>query len=230
MPWIIFGGFKMIKTTIVGFGDSLTHGYGVPSNVGYIERLEKYMPQYFPNTSWYICNSSTSGDTTREGLKKLEKHVLSYNPNIVFVLFGSNDSAMNEKQFRSLDEYEENLRKILTKIKNHNNRTGLNGCIPIPILITPPPVREDICAPIRTNNRLKQYGHIVKTLAKEYHCPLIGFFEQVINDENYIELLSDDGLHLSEKGYDLLYDLVFSELTKLINYQGVLKDWDEFEE
>ena len=46
--------------------------------------------------------------------------------------------------------------------------------------------------------------------------------------ENYYELLADDGLHLSEKGYDLLYDLVFSEITKLINYQGVLKDWDEY--
>lgn len=218
----------MIKTTIVGFGDSLTYGYGVPRNVGYVERLEKFMPQYFPNISWHICNSGTSGDTTREGLMRLEKNVLLYHPNIVFILFGSNDSAMNEKQFRSLEEYENNLREIIVKIKNHNNRTGLNGCIPIPVLITPPPVQEELCAPVRTNNRLKQYGYIVKSLAKEYHCPLIDFFENMMIQENYYELLADDGLHLSEEGYDLLYDLVFSELTKLINYQGVLKDWDEY--
>lgn len=217
----------MIKTTVVGFGDSLTYGYGVGRNIGYVERLERFMPQYFPDISWHICNSGNCGDTTREGLKKLSKNVLSYHPNIVFILFGSNDSAMNEKQFRSLSEYEDNLRKIITLIKEHNNRTGLNGCVPIPILITPPPVREDLCSPIRTNNRLKQYGYIVKTLAKEYHCPLIDFFDHVILHENYAELLSEDGLHLGEKGYDLLYDLTFLELTKLINYQGVLKDWDD---
>ncbi|HOQ17070.1 MAG TPA: GDSL-type esterase/lipase family protein [Defluviitaleaceae bacterium] len=217
----------MIKTTIVGFGDSLTYGYGVPRNVRFIERLEKFMPLYFPNISWNICNAATSGDTTREGLKKVEKKVLSCNPNIVLILFGSNDSAMNDKQFRSLEEFEDNLRKIISKIKHHNNRTGLNKCIPIPVLITPPPVREDLWAPVRSNNRLKQYGYIVKSLAKEYHCPLIDFFEHAINYGNYEELLGDDGLHLSEKGYDLLYDLTFSELTKLINYEGVLKDWDE---
>lgn len=216
----------MIKTTIVGFGDSLTYGYGVTRNVKYIERLEKFMPLYFPNIGWNIYNAASNGDTTREGLKKLERKVLSHNPNIVFILFGSNDSATNEKQFRSLDEYEDNLRKIITKIKSHNNRTGLNKCIPIPILITPPPVREDIWSPIRTNNRLKQYIYIVKSLAKEYNCPLIDFFEEAMNYGDYSELLSDDGLHLSEKGYDLLYDLTFLELTKLIKYEGVLKDWD----
>ncbi|WP_058486237.1 SGNH/GDSL hydrolase family protein [Defluviitalea phaphyphila] len=216
----------MIKTTIVALGDSLTYGHGVPKNVNYVERLEKFMPQYFPNISWHIYNSGVSGDTTREALKRLEKDVLNYHPNIVFILFGSNDSAMNDKQFRSLEEYENNLREIITKIKKHNNRTGLNKCIPIPILITPPPVIEEIRSPIRTNNRLKQYGYIVKTLAKEYHCPLIDFFSHVIENENYKELISEDGLHLSKKGYDLLYDLIFSELTKLINYEGVLKDWD----
>ncbi|NLK20688.1 MAG: hypothetical protein GX308_01095 [Epulopiscium sp.] len=220
----------MIKTTIVGFGDSLTYGYGVPSNIGFIERLEKHMPQYFPSISWYIVNSGCNGDTTREGLEKLEKEVLNYNPNVVLVLFGSNDSSMNETQFRTLDEYESNLMKIIKNIKRHNNRTGLNGCVPIPILITPPPVYENVCSPTRNNNRLRQYGHIVKTIAKDYHCPLIDFFEHMISYGDYVDLLADDGLHLNEKGYDLLYDLIFSELTKLVNYQGLLKDWDEFEE
>ena len=46
-----------------------------------------------------------------------------------------------------------------------------------------------------------------------------------MNYGDYSELLSDDGLHLSEKD-TILYDLTFLELTKLINYEGVLKDWD----
>lgn len=218
----------MIKTTIVGFGDSLTLGYGVDHNVGFMERLERYMPQYYPSISWNIINSSINGDTTREALLRLNRDVLVYNPNIVFILFGSNDSALYESNFRTQLEFEKNLTEIVTKIKAHNNRTGLNDCIPIPVLITPPPVMDEEEFPYTTTNRIRQYGYVVKTVANKYHCPLIDFFDYMIEESegNYREYLQGDGLHLSVKGYDCLYDCIFSNLTKLITYEGILKNYD----
>ncbi len=218
----------MIKTTIVGFGDSITCGYGVERSITYIDRLERYMPLYFPSISWHIDHAGVCGDTTREALTRLEGQVLKHHPNIVIILFGSNDAAMNAEQFRNLDEFEKNMEKIIQEIKGHNNRTGLNGCVPIPILLTPPPVLEEILAPERNNNRLRQYGHTIKLLAKKYNCPLIDLYEHMTSHPSLKDLLSTDGLHFSIEGYNLLYDVIFSEITKLINYQGVLKDHEPF--
>lgn len=222
----------MIKTTIVGFGDSITLGYGVDINVSHIDRLERYMPQYYPSISWNIINSGINGDTTREAIGRITKDVLIHNPNIVLVLFGSNDSALYENQFRTQVEFEQNLTKIIQAIKGHNNRTGLNGCIPIPVLITPPPVCDDDPMPYNTNNRLKQYGYIVKSLATKFHCPLIDFFEYLLEEggDQLCNYFQPDGVHLSNKGYDCLYDCVFSGISKLINYEGILKAYDHIEE
>lgn len=217
----------MIKTTIVGFGDSFTYGYGVDINVGFMDRLERFMPQYYPSISWNIINSGVNGDTTREGLSRLKSDVLKHNPNIVLVLFGTNDSTLYENQFRTQLEFENNLTEIITQIKTHNNRTGLNNCIPIPILITPPPVADEEYMPFTTNNRIKQYGYIVKRIASKHNCPLIDFYEYMVEESggNYSSYLQLDGVHLNTKGYDSLYDCIFSEITKLINYEGILKDY-----
>ncbi|MCT4543587.1 MAG: GDSL-type esterase/lipase family protein [Vallitalea sp.] len=213
----------MIKTTIVGLGDSITNGFGVGKANSYITRLEKYVPSYYPSIYWNIINSSKNAITTRESIKSLESSVLVHQPNLVFVQYGTNDCANNNKH-RSLEEFESNLKIIIEKIINHNNRTGLNNCVPIPIMVTPPPVNENISKPLLNNSYLRQYVHIIITLSKYYNCPLINFYDKMLNQENYIDLLAADGIHLNEKGYDLLFDTVFAEFTKLINFQGVLKE------
>lgn len=96
--------------------------------------------------------------------------------------------------------------------------------MPIPVLITPPPVNENIAKPMRNNSRLNQYVHIMKTLAKNYNCPIIDFYSKLIEQKNYTDLISHDGIHLNDHGYDLLFDTIFGEFTKLINYEGVLKE------
>ncbi len=221
----------MIKTTIVGFGDSLTFGYGVDFHVGFMDRLEKYMPQYFPSISWNIINSGLNGDTSRGALVRLKKDVLVHNPNIVLVLFGSNDCSAENCADITQSVFEKNMSEIIRRIKGHNNRTGLNDCIPVPLLITPPPVDDRLCGGYVTNNRLRQYSYVVKCLAKKYHCPLADaysyFWEE--SGEDIVSCLQEDGVHLSQKGYDLLYDCIFSGITRLVNYEGILKDYDILE-
>ena len=115
---------------------------------------------------------------------------------------------------------------MVERIQNHNNRTGLNHCHPIPVLITPPPVLESEALPFYSNDRILQYGQVVKDVAKTFHCPVIDFYEYLLTESEgeLASCLQEDGVHLSLKGYDHLYDCVFSELTKLIDYEGILKD------
>lgn len=218
----------MIKTTIVGFGDSLTYGYGVDMNSSYIDRLDKYMPIFYPSISWNIVKKGVNGDNTRDALKRLKTDVLNLNPNIVIVLFGTNDSSTYDSQFCSQLEFEENLSTIITSIKSHNNRTGLNGCIPIPMLVTPPPVIDEKVAPFISCNRIKHYAYIIKKLGEKFHCPVVDFYNYMIeeSDGNIENFLQEDGVHLNSTGYDCLYDCIFSEITKLITYEGILKDYN----
>ncbi len=218
----------MIKTTIVGFGDSLTYGYGVKSSICFINRLDKYMPEYFPFISWNIINSGINGDTTKSALKRVEKDVLRHNPNIVLILFGTNDSSNYNGQKITPNMYKDNLSEIIKKIKSHNNRTGLNFCIPIPIIITPPPVYDKIASDFTTNEKIIKYKDAAKETAKKYNCPIVDFYDYLIEESNgiYIDYLQQDGIHLSEKGYDCLYDCIFSGISRLIDYEGILKDYD----
>lgn len=213
----------MIKTTIVGFGDSISNGYSIGKVHSYMSRLEKFVPTYYPSISWNMINSSKNGVTTKEAANRLDVAVLSHQPNVVFLQFGTNDSA-NDHRYRSLDTFETYYDSMIRRILEHNNRTGLNNCVPIPVLITPPPVIESITSPLRNNTRLHQFVHIVKTLANKYNCPLIDFYSKVLAVDNYHEYIAEDGFHLNQKGYDFLFDTVFAEFTKLINYQGVLKE------
>lgn len=218
----------MIKTTIVGFGDSLTYGYGIKSSICFINRLDKYMPEYFPLISWNIINSGINGDTTENALKRIEKDVLKYNPNIVLILFGTNDTSNYSGQKITLDMYKNNLAEIIKKIKSHNNRTGLNFCIPIPLIITPPPVYDKAASGFTTNKKVMDYGEGAKEIAKKYNCPIIDFYNYLLDESegNYINYLQEDGVHLSEKGYDCLYDCIFSGISRLIDHEGILKDYD----
>ena len=215
----------MIRTTIVGYGET-----NLKLTETYIYRLDHHLSTYYPSISWSIQNITLKGATTREMLKNLKDKVLVHNPNVVFINLSSNDVCNTLNNVIGLQEFEENLVEMLEQIRAHNNRTGLNGCIPIPLLITPAPVNEKITGVSRTNNRLKQYIYVIKKIAKEQNCPTIDLFDTLIGKENYSEFIGEDGFSISQKGHDLLYDLVFSELTRLINYQGVLKDRDVISE
>lgn len=215
----------MTQTTIVAFGDSLTFGYGVSRGITYTSRLEAFLPQCYPCVNWKIQNSGVNGHTTREGVERLEKDVLSYHPNIVFILFGSNDSSFLEAQYRTPYEYEKNLCTMIEQIQKHHNHTGLHH--PIAVLITPPPVVDTDFYPFTTTERVEKYAQIVKNVAKQYGCPVIDFFkalQELGQTDSFESFFQQDGIHLSPKGYDHLYDCIFSALTLLVDKNGILKE------
>ncbi len=211
----------MIKTVILSYGDT-------PLKLveNYIDKLDKYLSSYYPAISWTLSNQTLKNCTTREMLMHVSKKVLTYNPNIVYLNISSNDIVYTDERIITLAEFEENVRKMIEIIRAHNNRTGLNGCIPIPIIVTPPPVNEAVTGKIRTNNRLRQYVYILKRIAQENNIPCIYLFDTLYEKEDFIDYMAEDGIHLNQKGQELLYDMAFLELTKLINYQGVLKERD----
>jgi lysophospholipase L1-like esterase len=114
--WQTMGGFSKQYpitnfppkgTNIIALGDSLTVGVGASSKEkGYVSILE----QRFNIT---IQNEAISGDTTHGALARLERDVLSKQPDIVMILLGSNDYLRQEP----IRETFKNLHAIITSIQ-----------------------------------------------------------------------------------------------------------------
>ncbi len=71
------------NTKIVAFGDSLVFGYGATKNNDFISVLSRKLGRD-------IINLGVSGDTTEDGLSRIEK-VLKEDPGTVILLLGGND-------------------------------------------------------------------------------------------------------------------------------------------
>ena len=200
----------MDKITYVGFGDSLTYGYGVLDGISFMDRLKKHLPQEFPYNEWKIINSGINGDTTREGLRRIYRDVIDYDPDIITILFGSNDSALNDYQHRAITEFEINLEEI-TKLIQSKTQAKI-------IFITPPPLIEDELFPFTTNKAVSAYSEVIRNNAVKFGCELIDF-NNIMAEEAKGDLdpfLQYDGLHLSDKGYELIYKHIFHTIKTLI--------------
>ncbi len=219
------GGSHMIKTTLVGYGE--LHSKNLMT---YIERLDSHLDGYYPGIFWSVVHENVKGATVKLLLEQVEEKVLVHHPNIVFINLSSNDMKLEDIHNMAITQYKEVLSSLLEKICHHNNRTGLNGCKPIPIVITPPPMREEMENEVLNNKILLAYRDAICDVVLDWNGILIDLFEHLNKKVNCKEYLSEKGLGLNQNGQDLLYDLVFVEMTKLINYQGVLKDRDEIYE
>jgi lysophospholipase L1-like esterase len=198
-----------IRPSIVLFGDSLTQlGWGVDGNAGWAALLASAYTRRAD-----VLNRGFSGYNTRHALEVLPR-IFGDGPEmkepLLFctVYLGANDSALpGERQYVPIDEYQRNLGKIVTSIRE---RVGEKPPI---ILMTPPPVDEKRWAsywgddkPDRLNQISSDYGAVCKQVAADHDCSVIDVFEILGgNVGDYSHHLSD-GLHLSGSGNTMLYE------------------------
>ena len=116
--------------TIAFFGDSITQGCFEIYKTGeksiqtvfdiensYSMKLKKIFSLIYPNVQINIINSGISGDSTNNALKRIDRDILTFSPDLVVVCFGLNDS---NNGLSYIQNYKENLKKIFTKIKAQN--------------------------------------------------------------------------------------------------------------
>ena len=108
------------QITIMLYGDSLMAGYGLNQN----ENLSSALTTKFnlKETAVLIINASVSGNTTSNGLARLDWS-LGESPNIVILCLGAND------MLRGIDpQYiKENLNTMISKINESGSKVILAG-------------------------------------------------------------------------------------------------------
>ncbi len=92
-------------TNIISFGDSLTAGTGASQGMDYPSQLAARIGRE-------VINAGVPGNTTTDGLARLEEDVLRQSPRLVLITLGGNDlknGVSKEKAFG-------NLRQIVDRI------------------------------------------------------------------------------------------------------------------
>ena len=113
--------------TIAFLGDSITQGCFeiYKGDNGFIQstydfdevyhsRLRKLFSTIYPAVQTNLLNAGISGDTASGGLRRLERDVIRFSPQLVVACFGLNDVINGTK---GIDEYGRALKEIFKKVK-----------------------------------------------------------------------------------------------------------------
>lgn len=180
--------------TILVLGDSLSAGYGINIENGWVsllsERLSKQGYRYD------VINASISGDTTRGARVRLERELGKNRvPDIAIIELGGNDGLRGI----SLEEMRENLSHIISELSAAGSRVLL-------IAMQLPPNYGPVY-----NGKFMQ---IYRDLAMEKHVVLGRFILQDIADKP--QLMQDDGIHPLETAQMQMLDNIWPQLETLL--------------
>ena len=103
--------------TIVVFGDSVSHGAVAPGVIDYENvywnRLRKKILSIRNYVPVNVINSAIGGTQASNSLKRFDKQVLKYDPDLVILCFGLNDVN------NSLEEFISSIRYMIEKCKEN---------------------------------------------------------------------------------------------------------------
>ena len=101
---------------ILAFGDSLTQGVGAKAHQSYPSILENTL-------STRVINAGISGETSLDGLKRIDDLLLEHQPDLIILCFGGNDILRRQ----SRDKLKHNLMLMIEKSKQAGSEIILLG-------------------------------------------------------------------------------------------------------
>jgi acyl-CoA thioesterase-1 len=177
------------NVTIVAFGDSITAGYCVRR--GFPSFWEQMLAEKYPEASVEMINSGISGDTSMDGLARLDWAVLAYEPDLVTINFGINDCALG----LDLEEFEMNFVEMVRRI-----RAGPNSEI---LLLSSQPLETP-----PYDRRVLDYYQAIERLAKQMdvgYVDVYGAWMRRVRAGTPLGSLILPGLdHPNEAGYKII--------------------------
>ena len=81
--------------SIMILGDSISAGYGIQAQQGWVHLLQKRLEQQYPKQH-KVVNASVSGETTSGALARLPKLLQIHKPHIVVIELGGNDGLRGQ--------------------------------------------------------------------------------------------------------------------------------------
>lgn len=178
------------QTTILVMGDSLSAGYGIKVEEGWVTLLQQELAKQAK-----VINASVSGETTSGGLTRLPAVLSQHKPDIVIIELGGNDGLRGQQ----LKIMQENLQTMISASQAAGAKIILAG-MQIPTNYGP--------------RYTKQFREIYPTLAEKNKTALIPFLLEGI--ATHSNLIQQDGIHPTAEAQPLILKNVLPVLMPLI--------------
>ena len=172
------------------FGDSLMSGYGLPEEDHLSVVLEKSLKS--EGYEIQIFNGSISGDTSLDGLDRIEDELSDVSYDLIIIGLGANDMLRRINP----DQTKQNLEDIIKIITSNNIKIILAGMV---------------ASPTNGLSYKKKFDKIYPELSKKFKIELIPFLLKgvALNPS----LNQADGIHPNEKGVLIISETLKKSIT-----------------
>ncbi|MEC6126831.1 arylesterase [Acinetobacter septicus] len=174
--------FAIEAKTILIVGDSISAGYGINHEQGWVQLLQKRLDQQYPKQH-KVVNASVSGETTSGALARMPKLLQSYKPDVVVIELGGNDALRGQPP----QMIQKNLGQLVQQSQQANAKVILFG-------MKIPPNYGTAYSQTFENN--------YKVISQQYKIKLLPFFMQGI--AGHKDLMQNDQIHPNAKAQSIL--------------------------
>lgn len=184
--------------TVVALGDSLTAGYGLPAEEGFVAQLQAWLDA--EGALVEVRQAGVSGDTTAGGLARLD-WALGEDADAVIVALGGNDFLRGVEP----EESEANLRGILEKARDRG----------LPVLL----VGIDASGQYGADYEAAFDG-MFPELAEDFDALLEPDWFAAIRDVDPPEVMQPDGIHPNADGVERIVERLGPRVVELAERAG----------
>ncbi|MEG0341008.1 arylesterase [Acinetobacter sp. TY1] len=170
--------------TIMIVGDSLSAGYGINPQQGWVNLLQSRLNQQFPKQH-NVVNASVSGETTSGALARLPKLLQVHKPDIVVIELGGNDGLRGQPP--------QMIQKNLAQLVQQSQRSKAQVIV---LGMKIPPNYGTAYSTAFENN--------YKVISQQYKVKLMPFFMQGIAGQK--SLMQKDQIHPNVTAQKILLD------------------------
>jgi acyl-CoA thioesterase-1 len=182
--------------TILVFGDSLSAGYGLPRDEGWVQLLEHRLRA--EKLDYKVVNASISGETTVGGVNRIDALLKTHRPALVILALGANDGLRGAAP----ESIRRNLEAISDACRRAKARVLLVG------IRMPPNYGTEYT---------EKFQGVFGAVARSRNLPLVPFLLDGFSENR--ELFQGDGIHPAAAAQPLMLETVWKELRPLLKRQ-----------
>jgi len=180
--------------TILVFGDSLSAGYGLPQDKGWVHLLETRLRD--ERLNYTVANASVSGETSAGGVRRIPDALKQHQPDIVVIELGANDGLRGQ----NLDVMRQNLEAMIDASRKASAQVLLVG------MRLPPNYGMSY------TEKFQQAFADIARAKKTAFVPFL--FEGFGEDGRYFQA---DRVHPTSEAQALMLDTIWTGLKPLLN-------------